>query len=88
MITQCIEERPNLRTLWLGEYPINLSRLCEKTGITLSHLSYIIKGKREPSLRFMRILAHALGTTLDFLDKTLQDQKRKNKFTRPDRCVI
>lgn len=61
--------RMNSHTVKFDGKPINLSQISRETGYSVSHLSKIFSGKREPSIRVLKILAEYLNTTTDkFLD--------------------
>ena len=57
---------PRLRSLRKGR-GITLSRLAEETGISLSTLSRLEGGQREPTLKLLLPLAKAYGVQLDEL---------------------
>src|SRR5436309_2951807 len=48
---------------------LNLRELCKEVGISHSHLSLVLLGRRNPSLKVARRLAEVLGISLDELDR-------------------
>lgn len=59
--------KPNSQTVMLGGKPINLSEISRETGLSVSFLSRIMAGTRDPSLATLKLLAEHLGYTLDEL---------------------
>lgn len=85
MITGCIETRPTVRTVRLLGTPISLSKLCVETGIAVSYLSYIMAGKKTPSIPVALNISEALGIGLESLLDGLVQQKptKKRKSLAP-----
>jgi transcriptional regulator with XRE-family HTH domain len=52
---------------YLEERGIKQKWLCDKTGISDSAMSLIVRGKAEPTLRNARKIAKALGMTIEEL---------------------
>ena len=44
---------------------LNQRQLAKKVGVTDSYISYLLNGKREPSLAMAQKIAKALGMSLD-----------------------
>lgn len=55
----------NAKSVRFNGRPVNLRRLSEDSGISLSHASRILAGKRDPSLSVLVRLLGALGMTTD-----------------------
>src|SRR5213593_4383206 len=51
---------------------LNLRELCKEVGISHSHLSLVLLGRRNPSLKVARRLAEVLGISLDDLAAYLE----------------
>ncbi len=60
-----MEALVNAKSVRFNGRPINLRRLSEDSGISLSHVSRILSGKRDPSLSVLIRLGGALGMTPD-----------------------
>lgn len=50
-----------------GAAPPSLRRLARETGLSLSHVSRVFSGKRQPSMRAARKIADALRIDIDSL---------------------
>lgn len=50
-----------------GAAPPSLRRLALETGLSLSHVSRVFSGKRQPSMRAARLIATALQIDIDSL---------------------
>jgi len=75
----CIERRPTTQSVYLMGRAVNLSAISRSQGIDPSHLSRIFSGRRNPSIKYARKIASALGLRLDeFLD-ALDGTKKKRK---------
>lgn len=73
---RCLETKPTSQSVLFCGYFINLSHLSLATGISLSTLSAVFKGTRNPSLKNARKMAEGLGMNigafLRVLDKRLE----------------
>lgn len=61
----CIEIKPSTQTVWVGRTPVNITGLSKATGVSRSWVSYVLSGKRPPSLEMAKLLSSALGKGLE-----------------------
>lgn len=61
---KCLEYRPTSQSVLFCDDWINLSVLSLSSHISVSHLSMIFSGKRQPSLKSTKIIAESLGMDL------------------------
>ncbi|MFZ0980956.1 MAG: helix-turn-helix transcriptional regulator [Candidatus Acidiferrales bacterium] len=77
--SMCLEPRPKPNSVQFSGQFINLSHLGFRTGITVSHLSMIFGGKRQPSLKNAKKIADALamapGQFIEALDEHVSVKK-------------
>src|SRR5271156_6037313 len=58
---KCIETRPTPQSVLFCDKFINLSLIALRTNISISHLSMLFSGKRQPSLKTAKLIALALN---------------------------
>lgn len=56
---------------------LNLSRMSRATGLSVSHLSRVFSGQRQPSLEVAKTICKYLSIGLDDLDRFLSTRKKK-----------
>lgn len=54
---------------------VNRSKLARETGLTTSFVSRVLNGERTPSLKSVRLLARAMGITVDEFINGLPEKK-------------
>ena len=72
---ECIETKPNKRTTKLGGKYINQAAIARSQGIDQSYISRIISGEREPRRAQAKLIAAALGMTVEEFFEALEDNK-------------
>jgi len=50
----------------------NASKLSRETGMSVCHMSRVMRGLRNPTVATLRKMAESMGITVDYLDKKLQ----------------
>jgi transcriptional regulator with XRE-family HTH domain len=63
--TRCLAEKTNSYTVQFNGIGINLSRVSDETGLAVGYLSKIFSGGRNGSVRTVRLIADALGMSLE-----------------------
>lgn len=78
-VNNCIEPSPTKQTIRFAGTPVNMSKLCEETGVIYSYLSHILNGHRTPSIDIAKKVATGLGMDLgEFIQaQALQKPRRK-----------
>lgn len=61
---RCYEADPRTDTVLFGDHFINLSHIARKSGLSLSTVSKIFSGHRNPSMKSAEKIATALDITL------------------------
>lgn len=76
--TRYLTETSTHQTVKLAGRHINLTKLAEGEGLSLSYVSRIIRGERTPSITYLRRIAVGLGMgmegLLEAIDEAKQDQ--------------
>ena len=54
---------------------VNLTKLADKTGYSISHLSLVFRLQTRPSIDCLRLIADALGTTMDALHAAIKKKR-------------
>lgn len=79
---ECLEKHPNKRTTKLGGKFINQSAIARSQGIDQSYLSRIVKGERSPRLDHARLIAAAIGMTLEEFLEAIDEKKAELERNR------
>lgn len=69
------QQRSN--SVMFNEKFINLTYLSIETGISLAMISYVISGRRDPSIRTAHKIAKALGMSIGGFLEALEFEKKK-----------
>lgn len=59
--TRCLEDHPNCKTIRLAGRYISLAKLEDNYGLDHGYVSYILQGKRTPTLTYAKNIAIGLG---------------------------
>jgi transcriptional regulator with XRE-family HTH domain len=59
--TRCLEDNPNSKTIRLAGRYISLAKLENEYGLDHGYVSYILQGKRTPTLTYAKSIAVGLG---------------------------
>lgn len=78
--SRCLESKPTTQSVQFSGPFINLSDVGSLTGLTVSHLSMIFAGKREPSLKTAKKIASALGMDLTEFVEALDEHVSARKI--------
>jgi transcriptional regulator with XRE-family HTH domain len=70
---RCIASKPTSYSVLFCERFINLSTIALYTGISISHLSMLFSGKRQPSLKSAKLIAMALRMSLEAFVRRLEE---------------
>jgi transcriptional regulator with XRE-family HTH domain len=52
-------------------FKLNYSEIAKRTKLSASHVSRVYRGKRQPSMRVLKLLAEDRGMRIDELDREL-----------------
>ncbi len=66
-------------TITIGGVERTLTEIHKGSGISLSHISQIFSGKKEPSMPSARKIATVFGVTLDRLEEILKETANANR---------
>lgn len=58
---RCLERKPSTQSVLFANEFINLSHLSLMSGVSVSFLSYVFSGKRQPSINTAKKIARALN---------------------------
>ncbi len=70
-----IVTEPNSISVEFGGTYVALSDLARSQGLSIPHVSRVLRGTREPSVNIMLKLSSALGMTLDDFVAAIQERK-------------
>jgi transcriptional regulator with XRE-family HTH domain len=59
--TQCLEDAPTSQSVKFAGRFINLAKLHRQVGIDRGYVSYILSGKRSPTVEYAKRIAQGLG---------------------------
>lgn len=62
--------------------PLSYTNIAKTTGLSISHVSRVMRGETEPSLRTLRLIAQARGITADELIKEIKGSRPERKMKR------
>jgi len=60
------------------QWGVTLTYVAEDTGLSLSYISLVLRGKRIPRVHNFKLIADALGETMDSLYNKLAGSWRKD----------
>lgn len=73
--TRYLTETSTHQTVKLAGRHINLTKLVEGEGLSLSYVSRIIRGERVPSVAYLKRMAVGLGMTMEGLLEAIEEEK-------------